>query len=287
MKLIKPFYQIIDVTIITNVPDYEIVERDFKDYEKDLQTVNLTFHSDQEIYWDDLGDRWYDVHKYTIDPHSRVQNDDSNKAYYVTTYYGLIRKNRWFDDLQYVDRLSEFHEKRISIKFSCNSFILEKLIKLSQEFKMMCHILPIYCSNEQIEHIIPSWMNISEGEWYCSNVWSEEFPYKTTDHIRREYWGFKHNEGILEYSDESENDKEVQVADFLHAIMDAEYHFYNLIKAGFTHEQASCVLPNSVKREIILTGYQWEWGKMLDKNTDLQVHDFIKKPNIELFYAPR
>jgi len=290
MKLIKPFYEKINVTLITNIPDYELVERDFKDYEKDLQTVNLTFRSNYEIYIDNLKDEFYDVYKYDVEPNSRMKFNEEQTEFYITTSYEIIRKNKWFNDLKYCTRPSDFHEKRISIKFSCDIFTIEKLINIAKEFNMLFNILPIQppiFPNKPFEYVIPIWMNIEEGNYHCSNIWSESFPYPCTDKIEREYWGFKKDHTFGEYSDQSENEKEVQVAEFLHSIYNAEDSYLGMIDAGCTHEHAITILPTPIKREIILTGYELEWENMIDLYGKLDIHNFVKKRNIEMFYAPK
>jgi hypothetical protein len=193
----------------------------------------------------------------------------------IKPYYEIIEE-------EYFSKPSEFHEKRISIKFSCDMFILEKLIKFSKEYGMVFNVLPIpipLYPNKPFEYVIPTWMDIEEGNYHCSNKWAEiEFDYLTSSlpPENREYWGFKKDHSFDEYSDQSENEKEVQIAEFLHSIYNSEDSYCGMIDAGCTHEHATIVLPNSLKREIILSGFKYNWEKIL-KSVNLELFKNLKK----------
>lgn len=59
------------------------------------------------------------VMKYRYNPYSRVTNDYpiEPKDVYVTTNYRVLVENGWLDDLKYLCEPTEFHEKRVTVRF--------------------------------------------------------------------------------------------------------------------------------------------------------------------------
>ena len=59
------------------------------------------------------------VMKYRYNPYSRVTNDcpTEPKDVYVTTNYRVLVENGWLDDLKYLCEPTEFHEKRVTVRF--------------------------------------------------------------------------------------------------------------------------------------------------------------------------
>lgn len=55
--------------------------------------------------------------KYKNNPYSRVIFSEKNITYYVTTNLRVLVENGWLDDLKYICEPTEFHEKRICIKY--------------------------------------------------------------------------------------------------------------------------------------------------------------------------
>lgn len=59
------------------------------------------------------------VMKYRYNPYSRVTNDYPTKPNdaYVTTNYRVLVENGWLNDLKYLCEPTEFHEKRVTVRF--------------------------------------------------------------------------------------------------------------------------------------------------------------------------
>ena len=55
-------------------------------------------------------------------------NTDSKYAY-VTMNYRHIIENGWLDDLQYICEPTEYHEKRITVKFTTDQGILREFTR--------------------------------------------------------------------------------------------------------------------------------------------------------------
>ncbi len=51
---------------------------------------------------------------------------------------------------------------------------------------------------------------------------------------------------------------------FMQALEDAENWYLSLIKEGWTPQQARTVLPNSLKTELVVTGFTSDWNHFFD-----------------------
>ena len=52
--------------------------------------------------------------------------NEYNAECYVTTNYRVLVENNWLDDLQYQCEPTEFHEKRVTVKFICDRGVSHK-----------------------------------------------------------------------------------------------------------------------------------------------------------------
>jgi thymidylate synthase (FAD) len=52
--------------------------------------------------------------------------------------------------------------------------------------------------------------------------------------------------------------------DFEFGLIDAEVRYFNMIKLGYKPQQARQILPNACKTELVVTGFNDDWNKLLD-----------------------
>lgn len=196
---------------------------------------------------------------------------------YISTNYRVIIEHDWTDDLKYLCKPTKFHEKRISVHFTCdrgiwNEFIRHKTLQRGDD----CEVYPIvdydseqnnsfaqestrYCNfsknkfNNEITYIIPSWLNIPEAE-YGTIYDPKEIQFK-------------------KYISLSEKE-------FINHLLNSEYRYFNLLKLGWTPQQARQVLPNALKTELIMTGYISDWKHFVD----LRYRGTTGKPHPDAFY---
>ncbi|QOR59159.1 flavin-dependent thymidylate synthase [uncultured phage cr111_1] len=74
-----------------------------------------------------------DEQRYINNPYSIVNegeviydNVSHETHYYITTNYRVLYENDWLDDLQYLCEPIEFHEKRVTVHFTCDRGISHK-----------------------------------------------------------------------------------------------------------------------------------------------------------------
>lgn len=69
--------------------------------------------------------------KYETNPYSKATEVPPNVVHkkwhlMVTTNYRVLIQNNWLDDLKYLCKPTEFHEKRITVKFVCDRGVSHK-----------------------------------------------------------------------------------------------------------------------------------------------------------------
>jgi thymidylate synthase (FAD) len=115
-------------------------------------TVYLKFPNDTYEAIDLMAS--YDDNKY-----SKVNYD--TEYFYITTNYRVLVENNWLDDLQYQCEPTEYHEKRITVKFICDrgvshEFVRHRTMSFAQESTRYCNYSKDKFGNE-ITCILPPW----------------------------------------------------------------------------------------------------------------------------------
>lgn len=99
--------------------------------------------------------------KYSKNKYTKV-----NHSQFVTTNYRVMAENGWLDDLEFQCEPTEYHEKRITVKFICDrgvshEFVRHRVFSFAQESTRYCNyskdkfgkeitcIIPPYLINEE------------------------------------------------------------------------------------------------------------------------------------------
>lgn len=70
------------------------------------------------------------IEKYNIILDSKYSNFNFiDDIFYVTTNYRVLIENDWLEDLQYQCEPTEFHEKRLSVKFICDRGVSHEFVR--------------------------------------------------------------------------------------------------------------------------------------------------------------
>lgn len=171
--------------------------------------------------------KWWHIFKffkYLLNPYSKVR-----KFKYITTNLRVIKEHNWDNDLQYICEPTKYHEKRYTVRFTCDRGISHELVRhrvfsFAQESTRYCNYSKDKFGNE-LTFIIPSWsINIKPD--------------------------------ILEYSPFEIIPKE---AEFIQACFDSEKRYFSMLKSDATPQEARQVLLNALKTEIVMTGFIKDW----------------------------
>ena len=181
-------------------------------------------------------------------PYSKVVWTDTNV--YITTNYRAIIENNWNDLLKYITAPTEFHVKRTTVKFICDrgishEFVRHRVFSFAQESTRYCNYTKDKFNNE-LTFIIPCWIkDLEEGNYYA----------------------------YCEYHN-SKNDASKRWFD---SCMSAEFVYTNLIEKGWKPQEARTILPNSLKTELIMTGFDSDWQKFFELRCAPNAHPQAKE----------
>lgn len=179
---------------------------------------------------------------FASNPYSKVviKPLDDRVHNYVTTNFRVIVENfaeEYIPDiLQYLCEPTECHEKRITVHFVCDrgvshEFVRHRVMSFAQESTRYCNYSKDKFGNE-LTFIQPCWLDDERLKLYG--------PYHTV--IR---------------------DKSLESI-FIANLNNAEKDYLDLIGLGWKSQEARAVLPNSLKTELVVTGFVSDWNHFFD-----------------------
>lgn len=163
----------------------------------------------------------------------------------VTTNMRVLVEHNWLDDLRYICEPTEYHEKRITVKWTCDrgvshEFVRHRVFSFAQESTRYCNYSKDKFGNE-VTFIIPCWLG-----WNEQNVHYGDFEKSGSGSI---------DSGL-----------------FINSLLDAEDYYLRLLKEGWKPQQARAVLPNALKTELVMTGFESDWDHFFDLRCDKAAH---------------
>lgn len=151
--------------------------------------------------------------------------------YLITTNYRVLVENGWLNDLEYICDPTEYHEKRISVRFICDrgvshEFVRHRVFSFAQESTRYCNYSKDKFGGELI-FIEPRWLELASEK--------SKQNFKAT----------------LEACDRS---------------------YIHLLEDGWTPQQARSILPNSLKTELVMTGFVSDWKHFFELRDSSMAH---------------
>lgn len=187
-----------------------------------------------------------EVDRYLMNPYSRVifrQFPNSrDMEIYITTNLRVLVENGWLKDLEYICEPTEFHERRVTVHFVCDrgvshEFVRHRVMSFAQESTRYCNYSKDKFGNE-LTFIIPCWLDIPTGHYaYWDGDWCD------IDKMKIQLPEGEHKD----------------IDAFLWTLNNAETHYTLLINSGWKPQEARAVLPNSLKTELVVTGFTSDW----------------------------
>ena len=188
---------------------------------------------------------WLD--KYAYNPWSKFSfgngstriNGELRNTIYVTTNYRVIKEHHWEDDLQYLCEPTEYHHKRYTVHMILDRGVMDEFrthVGLSHlaESTRYCNYSKDKFDNE-LTFIQPCWLNNEKLKLYG--------PYHT---VTRD----KSPESI-----------------FIANLNNVERDYLDLIKLGWTPQQARSILPLGIKSELISCGFEDAWANFMRRRS--------------------
>lgn len=237
-------------------------------------------HGTVYLYIRRKGNESLEVNRYLMNPYSKVvfrQSPSSrDMEIYITTNLRVLVENGWLDDLQYICEPTEYHERRITVHFVCDrgvshEFVRHRVMSFAQESTRYCNYSKDKFGNE-LTFIIPCWLDIPEGRAY----WHDGINYRVGSTEENPF-----GESVNFKAWVNKKSNYVEVCDYIQALDSAEEAYFRLMDkwenrvadrrytTGFkgnpwTPQQARAVLPNSLKTELIVTGFTSDWNHFFD-----------------------
>lgn len=239
-------------------------------------TVYLT----RRLRTDDIeGKRW--VSKYFLNKYSRHKSNLIESDYvpldtqrigesvqgvfdiYITTNLRVIVENHWEDDLKYVCEPTGYHEKRYTLlcttALHCyKDLTRHRTMSFAIESTRYCNYSKDKFGGE-LSFIVPTWYS-KENERYFKKY--NTLPVCVDD---------KYGSCLPEMYYKSGSDPSMQDVlnwtpeDYLKFnCLIAEWNYNHLIKEGWQAQQAAEVLPQCIKGDMIITGFEDDWKHLLN-----------------------
>lgn len=228
-------------------------------------TVYLYIHKDHAS--NIIGDNWV-IKQYLSNSYS-VINTDSYGNYHITTNYRVLYENGWLDDLKHLCEPTEYHEKRITVKFILpisisREFCRHRVLSFAEQSTRYCNYNSDKFNNE-LTFIIPYWTDLKEARYqYWDNDWVD-----AADKNNIPNTILKHFEGD-------------SVDIFLSQCESAEVNYKALINRGCKAQEVREILPLCTKTELIMTGTIEQWRGFFKLRTDKVAHPQARELAIPL-----
>lgn len=197
----------------------------------------------------------WDSEKYVDNKYSTY--DCQRGKYYITTNYRVLVENNWLEDLQYKCEPTEFHEKRVSVKFICDrgvshEFVRHRVFSFIQESTRYCNYSNAKFGTECT---------------FIEPLWLKDIPEKYTNPSQESLYPPERIDSA---------------ANYLYQLELAEETYLELLKDEWTPQQARAVLPNSLKTELIMTGTIEQWKGFFKLRCDSAAHPQARELAIPL-----
>jgi thymidylate synthase (FAD) len=178
----------------------------------------------------------------------------------ITTNFRVMIEHfapEYIEDLikNYMCEPTEYHEKRVSVRFVCSRAISHELVRhrvftFTQESQRYCNYSKDKFNNNVI-FIKPLWVQTEKEEFY--------------GHILTNTIGCS---GLdLRY---------------MMSLKEDENAYFDLLDLGCKPEEAREVLPNSTKTDIIMTGFVSDWKQFFELRTADNAHPEMRRLTIPL-----
>lgn len=179
----------------------------------------------------------------------KLVQENTGNWWAITTNYRRIIECNYLDHLKYICEPTEYHEKRVCVRFICDrgvshEFVRHRVFSFAQESTRYCNYSKDKFGNE-LTFILPCW---------CSSLellyWD---PYNVTDEMV-----------------------------FQDSLLREERNYKILLDKGWTPQQARAVLPNALKTELVMTGFISDWKHFFELRCDKAAHPQARELAIPL-----
>lgn len=201
----------------------------------------------------------YRIDMYNINKYSKTKIDINKYVYHITTNLRVLVENDWLDDLKYLCEPTEFHEKRITVKFITGIDISRELNRhrvnsISEESTRYCNY-----SLGKFGNSINVALNTDIDEQDvidCAETWTSCWD----DSCLNEDRLFR---TMCSKIGNNKDDLFGIVDTWFFANLACEWAYKRLISLGWKAQQARRVLPLDTQTELVHTAFVSDWKHFL------------------------
>ena len=184
------------------------------------------------------------IQKYLTNPYTKWNCIYEN--YFITTNYRVMVENGWLDDLKYMCKPTEHHEKRYTVKFTYHLAVARDINRhrvqsIGEESTRYCNYSKEKFGGE-LNYIEPVFLTDVE----------KEILNNPNEHLSLQ-------EMCIQIGNDTYDSSFEAIDYFIFALEACEFSYLNLIKLGWTPQKASLVLPLDTKTESVHTGFASDW----------------------------
>lgn len=215
----------------------------------EYKSAGFTAHYNWSDIVGNIGAKYRDNHYSFV---HYVQHGTTNApvhAYYITTNYRVIIDNGWEEDLKFLCEPTEYHEKRVTVRFTTQ-------IAVSREYNRhrvdsIAEQSTRYCDyskdkyDGQVSVVTPTWVQELFGKD------ARQTSLSIRDLCHDIYMG-------------QDNDEWDALRYWLFGNLAAEYAYLNMLRLGRTAQEASTVLALDTHTELVHTAFISDWKHFFD-----------------------
>lgn len=205
--------------------------------------------------------------------YSKITNDDD--YLYISTNYRVLAENNCEDLLKYLSEPTEFHEKRITVHFTTDIGVSReanrhRVDSIAEQSTRYCNYSKDKFGSQIAvavnEDIAPEEVYGSMNKWSRGDVKSAKSAFRT---MCGEIYNFREDQfSIIDL--------------WLFGNAACEFTYMELIKRGWTPQQARRVLPLDLNTELVHTAFVSDWKHFFELRCAKDAHPDIRALAIPL-----
>lgn len=188
------------------------------------------------------------LRKYQFNKFSKINVDDDGMMY-VTTNLRVLFENGWLDDLKYLCEPTQYHERRVQVRFTVDRFTGEEFLRhrvasFNRESTRYVLFTKEKFGGGSIKYIIPVWLlnDVNRKE-------IEVMQDTTITDFCQSIIDFEEGVGPM-----------TELCAWMFALKACEWSYCTLTNQfGWKAEQARTVLPCAISSPLIMTAFVSDW----------------------------
>lgn len=170
-------------------------------------------------------------------------------CYYITTNYRVIIENGWEEDLQFITPPTEYHEKRVTVRFTTQNIIAKDFNR--HRVNSIAEQSTRYCNYSKDKY--DGQVSVVKPTWVADIIKDNE--HKIDVNLRNLCQSIYIGDDVQEWD---------ALRYWLFGNLAAEYAYLNMLRLGRTAQEARTVLALDTRTELVHTAFISDWKHFFD-----------------------